>query len=101
MPFDSTLNPTTDVILGAIDYLETYGWCKGSGAFYDRRCFVAALYEAAGGHTHVADRAIARVKAANGIEVDLPFWNDAQERTKEQVIGALRNTLAYAPETVG
>src|SRR6266478_2330338 len=101
MPFDTTLDPTTDVILGTIDYIETHGWVKGAAARGAERCIVYAMRAVAGAHSHILDLAEERVKMANGITTDLPFWNDVKERTKEQVIEALRNTLVFAPETVG
>src|SRR6266436_3194052 len=97
MPFDTTLDPTTDVILGAIDYLETHGWHKGGRANGPARCVLGALREAAGARSHALNQAAERVRRANGITIDLPFWNDAQERTKEQVLDALRNSLIALP----
>ena len=97
MPFDMTLDPTTDVILGAIDYLERYGWRKGGAASDGKRCILGALRAESLGKARLFSASIRRVKAANGIEIDLPFWNDAQKRTKEDVISALRNTLAAPP----
>ncbi len=99
MPFDSTLDPTTDVILGAITYLETHGWQKGGCNPHNPDgpgCIREAIYRAANGYTHIAHLAVLRVKKANGITIDIPFWNDAQERTKEQVLDALHNSLVMA-----
>src|SRR5229473_310664 len=93
MPFDTKLDPTTDVILGALDYLERYGWHKGSTTHGSKRCILGALREISGAHSHVLDLAARRVQKANGIEIALAFWNDAQDRTKEQVLDALRNSL--------
>ena len=96
MPFDSTLDPTTEVILGAIDYLERCGWTKGAAIVGSQRCIWGALREAAMPNCRFVGAASDRIKRANGITVDLPFWNDAQERTKEQVLEALRNSLITA-----
>ncbi|SRR5216684_3287307 len=93
MPFDTTLDPTTDVILGAIDHLQRYGWIKGYSRLGIARCIKGALLEKTGANNRLFDAAIRRVKKANGIEIDLAFWNDAQDRTKEQVIDAMRNSL--------
>ncbi len=93
MPFDTTLDPTTDVILGAIDYLERYGWHKGGMGRGPNRCILGAIREITLYNMPLMCRAMERVKKANGIEIDLPFWNDAQERTKEDVLAALHNSL--------
>ncbi len=94
MPFDTTLDPTTDVILGAIDYLEKYGWRKGGKRGPDEEgCVLQAMCAAAAHRApDLLTRAVRRVERANGI-ICLPFWNDAQGRTKEQVLEALRNSL--------
>ena len=95
MPFDTTLDPTTDVILGAITYYENHDWHKGGLVGpHGATCIVQAMRQAAGSHSgDLVFRAIRRVQEANGIKINLPFWNDARDRTKEQVLDALRNSL--------
>ncbi len=99
MPFDSTLDPITDVILGAIEYLEKHPLHKGGMVGpYGAVCIYGAMRYARGSHSgDLVARAVKRVQAANGIEIDLPFWNDMKERTKEQVLDALRNSLVSMP----
>ncbi len=93
MPFDSTLDSTTEIILGAIEYLEQHGLHKGDVTRADRVCPIGALLASMGDKRMFFDLAVWRIKEANGIETSLAVWSDAVERTEEQVIAALYRSL--------
>ncbi|SRR5216683_1820189 len=97
MPFDTTLDPTTDIILGAIDYLEQYRWCQYAAVRGNQRCVWGALREVAGeSNRGMLDAACRRVEQMNNIpSFDLQDWNDVRGRTKDQVLDALRNSLGH------
>lgn len=87
-----------DVLLTAAHLLAQHGWCQrqsrsGSGAL----CVVAAIAAAAGGAKTLEDR------AHHALEVwviwhsnhdSVAEWNDAPERTKDEVLHALRHAVA-------
>jgi hypothetical protein len=106
MPFDSTLDPTTDVILGAIDYLEKHEWCQGTAMRGIARCLLSTLTvclpppNTVGAGPEGSDSSKLmqatreRVERSLGIrEHHLTEWNDVPGRTKEQVIDALHASL--------
>lgn len=112
------LNPVADVLLRAADLLETHGHTKGTRV--DRRgrmCFLGAL-EVAQGHqygyvpgerdgevTVEAARVVAetlglkpRINDANDPRGCVVDWNNATERTGQEVIDAMRLTAAHLME---
>jgi hypothetical protein len=95
MPLDGTTTPTTEIILGAIERLERHGWCQGRSIHGAERCVFGAIRGAAwsfGGDWSGAT--CRRFERANGITQDeIAYWNDEPERTKEEVIEALRRAL--------
>ena len=94
MPFDTTLDPTTDVFLGAILYIEHYGWNQGSAASGIRRCVWAAMREMAGANTALMLAVGERFERANKIRHGrVSEWNNEPGRTEEQVLDALRNSI--------
>lgn len=95
MPLDGTTNPTTQVIVDAIDYLDRYGWCQDMPQHGARMCLWGALRNAAGAdHPDLLKSALWRVATASDMgEIGVPAWNDAPGRTKQQVIAALQKAL--------
>lgn len=89
------LDPETRVLLDAADYIETYGHHKGN--FADWRfpakwvplCAIGAISTASKGDHPAASRAINRLSSFLGTP-HIVGWNDTHERTKEEVIVALR-----------
>ena len=89
--FQPTLKPWQRLLLDAADLLEKYGWCQGS--YHNRQhqfCMVGAVWAAA--KTEVLNTAVK--EASNHlIEItgpDITGWNDRPERTREEIIAALR-----------
>jgi len=95
MPFDSTPDPTTDIILGAIEYLERHGWCQGAVAQGDNVCIVGAVRAVGGSHNPAYGPAMWRISRAidNLGPAGVIAWNDAAGRTKEEVIEVLYKSL--------
>ena len=98
MPFDidprytETLT-TTQILRDAADYLEAHKWAQGNGFCDDRG--VCVLGAVALGDVEVASRIHSvedpTYRALKEYLGNHPvFWNDAPERTKEQVVFALR-----------
>ena len=83
---------TRDVLLKAVDIIEDMGWWQGNliGP-HGERCVAEAIAEA---DSMVAPDAYAALRQHLGIGPDDQFaighWNDAPERTQEEVIAALR-----------
>ncbi len=90
MPLDGTSNPTTEIILGAIAYLESYGWHQGGAVSGAKRCMWGALREVADANNIALFGVSERIERANHIRHGrIPEWNDQPERTYEDVIQAL------------
>ena len=76
-------------LLDAADYIEEHGWCQYEPA--NRKgavCAVGALMAVSSSPSIKLD-AIELVKLVIG-QWHIPNWNDAPERTKEEVVSALR-----------
>lgn len=107
------LEPHRTALLKAADILEQQGWCQREARDADgRHCLMGALAAALGpkAHNHTQDDDInfcilsftwdseqsnawrcARVLLKDEIRADsLATWNDAKDRTKEEVIDMLR-----------
>ena len=95
MPLDGTTFPTTEVIFGAIERLERWGWCQGRTINGTERCVFGAIRTAASGNEKLMKAALWRVADANPeiTPVGIAYWNDEPGRTKDQVIEALRRAL--------
>ena len=101
MPLDGTTTPTTEIILGAIERLERYGWCQGHTMNGDERCVYGAIKNAVWHQFFgqfldegLVRATMRRVERANGIpDEGIAFWNDEPGRTKEGVIEALYRAL--------
>jgi hypothetical protein len=82
---------TADVLDDAADLLERQGWCQVYMEDSDgRHCVVGALSAAAA----VAHSRVAHAGAENAIwaRVGMPTaWNDAPERTEQEVLDLLRS----------
>lgn len=85
-----------EVLNKAADILERDGWCQRSGRGESgERCSTSAISDATplGDDLtfHTARRVFQKYVWRNHAEVKLVYeWNDEPERTKEQVIDALR-----------
>lgn len=85
------------VLLEAADLIEEKGWCQG---MYNNRsgamCMMGAIINAGRRHEHrYTSRAHLRlIEAVGGVAPVL--WNDAPERTQEEVVSALRKAAALA-----
>ena len=89
MPLDGT-SPKVEyeiVLNTAADLLEERGWCKYQFSKGDQLCLVGAIAHAADGAPYASILAYftKRQRIMNAVK-----WNDADRRTKEQVIAALR-----------
>lgn len=104
--------PATDTqvlaaLRGALAMLEA-GWCQGRGKETRlsasgpvvHRCGSQAIMDAAGGAAsgaaHLAIKAHPQLRDWSGI----PEWNDAPNRTKNQVLTVYRDTIARLEERV-
>jgi hypothetical protein len=87
-----------DVLLRAALLIEEHGWCQrqsrtGSGAL----CPVAAIAAAAAGDKdleHRAQTALERWVIWNSHDQSVASWNDAPERTRDEVLAALRGAVS-------
>ena len=82
------------ILLRSAELLEQNGWCQGAFMQSGRMCAAGAMMQAeteqddhwtASGY-HEAQIAMAETIGA----VSIPFWNDAPERTAEDVILAFK-----------
>lgn len=81
------------ILLGAINVLETNGWCQLNYIAGERRCAVGAMGAAA--NTHAVDSLVTAELALMSVigGGSVARWNDAVGRTKEEVISALRKAI--------
>lgn len=86
-----------DLLLDAALWLEEHEWCQGRsyGVSVDHEPPAAAcMYGALALQCEGADRRAPLLDACNAVidflGQDIPSWNDAPERTKEDVIAVLR-----------
>lgn len=79
----------------AADYIEAHGWCRDDYEdFASQVCLIGALGQAACSDAEMGERDPLARKALDEMGFDTPesavSWNDAPERTKEEVIARLR-----------
>jgi hypothetical protein len=84
------LDDAAIALLNAADLLETEGWCQGrffhaSGA----RCALGALVHSTISQREVRGTVVSRLYRITG-GIDITLWNDAAERTADEVVAALR-----------
>jgi hypothetical protein len=86
----------SQVLRKAAEVIEEFGWIQGEyGGADEGYCVDGAIQCAAHG---AYDRFLARSLLCGYLRASwLPLWNDAPERTKDQVIAALR-AAAERPE---
>ncbi len=83
------VQPWQETLLDAADQLERRGWCQGRTVDNEgRMCALGALIAVAGHATH--DEWLAHVKLQEVVGDRVDLWNDAPERTKEDVVAAFR-----------
>jgi hypothetical protein len=95
-------SPVRNYLLGMIDVLERDGWCQHS--LHDamgRYCVLGASYAVAyegdvASKAAIRYEAIMRLTRAVGV-LDIGYWNDRRERTKDQVIKALKVAAGVYP----
>jgi len=84
-----------DVLDKAADVIVERGWCQGQFRnSAGQVCALAAVHTAARTtpFTWVADEALGIIRKRVGMSV--AYWNDAPERTADEVITALRECAA-------
>ena len=82
------------ILNAAADYIEEHGWCQYALVMSGRVCMLGAVNAAicgdpAGGGDMLPFEVTDMLHRATG-SASLSSWNDARERTKEQVVRALR-----------
>lgn len=90
MPFDGTLNEISRVLLDARALIEI-GWCQNAIRYGDAVCMRGAIesVDAPFGAKHLA---LDELKAAIGGGL-ISVWNDAPERSKEEVLAAFDRAI--------
>jgi hypothetical protein len=86
--WDIKVDPVTEVITGAANYIEAHGWKQAYGKHGGARCVMGALKS-------MTDDIFIRMEAREriGATIGSPFvetWNDTRGRTKGEVVAALR-----------
>src|SRR5713226_1598447 len=103
--WDKKVKPELDEIsqhlLLAADYIEKHGWCQYSLQDQEgRTCLEGAILKTTpfnhASHTHLVN-VLERLSLVTGIRTGW-VWNDLPERTKDQVVNALREA-AYKTVT--
>lgn len=93
------LTPLVKHLLDAADYLEEHGHCKDRWSNQQgAKCLLGAIHAGAGsaGYQGARDRVIAYLGFRGvGEAVD---WNNAPERTADEVIAALRGAALSIPD---
>lgn len=94
MPFDGTkLDDVTKLLIEGRERIER-GWCQGVMRKLGAVCMVGALYEGTiGSDGNIYFNAELRLQRGAGTD-DLPRWNDAPERTKDEVLQAFDRAIA-------
>lgn len=99
--WDQKSTTVKDTLNRAADLIEKYGHIKGQlGNVKIGMCAHGALFAAAGGGENFYEVNVALGKhlglrgiGYRGVDYfDIPAWNNAPERTKEEVITAMRET---------
>jgi hypothetical protein len=107
----------SELLAGTKDHLLTHGWTKHN--FYDvdgRACLIGALVDSANDGVNL-DRALILVTAANataygrasqyltdviqiktGSDISISQWNDDPQRSFNEVIDLIDDTIIYAKE---
>ncbi len=88
----------SEVLNAAADHLEEHGWCQGAFFIGSRCCASGAIRLVTSGHMGVPgpDSVRARTRLREYLSVpgcpvfSIFDWNDFAGRTKEEVIGAMR-----------
>lgn len=87
------IDEVAQVLLDAADYIDKHGWCQNKLEDDDGRvCVMGALYRV--NTPWSAYSKLFRHLSVNIKVLDVPFWNDAHGRTKEEVVSVLRK-VAY------
>jgi hypothetical protein len=93
------LDTTAATLLAAANYIETHGHCKGRyGATWDdAACAVGAICKVENdmerknaAATRLGEYLVAKREIAPSNQFAIPDWNDKPERTKAEVVMALR-----------
>ncbi len=91
------LDETSKILMSAADYIEKHGWwCKGHGASPGiKTCLMTSIWTIS--YNDKAREAADRVTHYLGFEKreEAVKWNDAPERTKEEVVSALREAAYF------
>jgi hypothetical protein len=101
MPFDGAeLNETATTLLRARQYLVERGWCKGAfGDDGSPRCMVGAILSATGARgcfDPLILGAMRALKSVTGSPGTVVGWNDAPDRTEQEVLDAFDRAAAIA-----
>jgi hypothetical protein len=105
MPLDSTtFAPSTLVedLRAAREYIVTHGWCQNVSIDNGRACAVGGIFAVVGGRMctyedtvrrQVAFDALRKTLVGRGISCPVADWNDAPERTVEDVLDLYDATI--------
>jgi hypothetical protein len=89
LPAETKADPIADVLRRAADRIERLGHCKHAlGTIEGPNCLLGAIIHEAD-DKDLAERAVIHFTARTGIAWRAT-WNNAPERTKEEVVSALR-----------
>lgn len=80
--------PERQALLDAADYIEEHGWCQRQMEDGMKVCAMRALMVVAPLSVAVISEVMLRRHI--GAKWGIPAWNDAPERTKEEVVEAMR-----------
>ena len=98
MPFDGTQkNSTALVLLKAAEIIREGGWCQMKSRLGSSHCVARAIFEA-------SEKDPVRARAGHEAfaahlhlsYVEIPFWNDSEYRTKDDVLRALEECAKNA-----
>ncbi len=103
MPLDGlTLSPVLADLYAARDYIEDHGWCQRFAEDGGRVCTMGGVFAVTGGRSCTPEEAVRRqaafdalqeTLAGSGVRGPVSFWNDAPERTKEDVLALYGATI--------
>ncbi len=89
------LDEAGKILRSAADYIEKHGWwqgCRGSHP-HGKTCLMMSIWAIDSYAIEAADRVTHYLGFENRAEA--VQWNDAPERTKEQVVEALREAAYF------
>lgn len=94
------MSETLKILSGAKELLVNRGWIQGNFASECGYCAIGAINRSVAGDTGPAFRALANAAGIGCSWAEIGAWNDADERTKADVLDAFDRAIASLEPTL-